>query len=735
MSAQNKKSQRFISTLLLILIIAPAVLFSIPKKANAFWGLGDWPVDSAANIVNGGAINVSTGVSAGANVAGTGSTITNTGISIKNLAKEALKQSLMAVGKKALQQITKSTINWINSGFHGSPLFLENPGSFFRDIAKSEVKTLVNLFGYDSLKYPFGRDFALNTINAYKRTLDNNAAYSLSAVMTDPILLYNFQNNFNYGGWNGFLINTQYPQNNYLGFQMLATEELARRVQGTEQTAVQKVQTLLQQGNGFLSPQICPTNPKYNNGTNEFQKPSFKSTTKWSPPQEPTADQIAEDPTAYETWFNSYNAYLAQYKNDVGSEEAEWNETNTCPGGLVNTTPGVVASNLITTALGVPANSALQAMGLGNSLSAVFDALLNHFIDKGLNSLASTANPPAPTDTWSYNGQTLGTVTSYNNGGTWDSGPDEPIELNDFKNQISGYFIGTCDNIKDSGGVSLPNRTDIPKAQCDSVNGTWAKNPTGQDYIPGDIANTQEEIALMDNPSCNPADPIKTSCGIIQLAKIIPLEAQTLDQCLPGPDKGWENRLKAEESLVGNPLKGELSTQDEPTIRAANGVLGDLKFAATSFEDWIITKMISSLPDAVVYMDAIKAIDNLSQQSTESTDARRAKSQTLARLQAIATSLNTITKQPASTDSDFTTQENKLVTLKKQYNAIQADISSTTSIENTKSELNTLIDQLSNLNNLLNDPQTGCIAERTAAGWGPFDPTGKGNSINKNYCR
>ncbi len=82
-------------------------------------------------------------------------------------------------------------------------------------------------FGYDPNRFPFGADFALNTINSYKSQLATNAQYTLSKAISDPVLLNNYRTNFNVGGWNGFLINTQYPQNNYIGFQLIATQELA----------------------------------------------------------------------------------------------------------------------------------------------------------------------------------------------------------------------------------------------------------------------------------------------------------------------------------------------------------------------------------------------------------------------------------------------------------------------------------------------------------------------------
>ena len=138
-----------------------------------------------------------------------------------------------------LQQMTKSVVNWINTGNWGNPLFVTNPQSFFKDIAKSEIKNIVSIFGYDSRRFPFGKDFALNLINSYKTQLATNAEYTLNKAITDPVLLRAYQNDFNVGGWNGFLVNTQYPQNNYIGFNMIATEQIARKLEGTAQTAVQ----------------------------------------------------------------------------------------------------------------------------------------------------------------------------------------------------------------------------------------------------------------------------------------------------------------------------------------------------------------------------------------------------------------------------------------------------------------------------------------------------------------
>lgn len=346
------------------------------------------------------------------------------------------KETLKAIAKRAIQEMTKSMVNWINSGFHGAPLFLENPDSFFEDIAKSEVRTLVDQFGYDSLKYPFGKDFALNTINSYKRTLEDNTSYSLSKVINDPVTLRRYQTDFNFGGWNGFLVNTQYPQNNYIGFQISASEELSRRVAGTGKTAVDKVNDALQQGQGFLSPKKCETNPSYNDGKNEWNQPKFDEA-KWvrENPYDPSSQESRNDWTlrlqkARAEWGSSSNGEYCPPRPDGSS-------------GFVSTTPGSVVASQIMNSLGSGQRQGELNAALGNSMSLIFDALLSKFIGDGLSSLTSESNSKNDPDTWSYDGLTLGSPGDEGVNYTWDMGPDDPIYINKFKKDIEDGIANT----------------------------------------------------------------------------------------------------------------------------------------------------------------------------------------------------------------------------------------------------------------------------------------------------
>jgi hypothetical protein len=503
----NNKVKKIISSLFLLLIIVPTVLFSRPKKTDAQTDAAvDSPIDSvmftatttAAGIA--AAAEVACGVSAfgfsdfgcpiaalntyllaaqtaevvasdtksaaknaiagpsadgwltqayhmitaPSSVSTAVSSNASLGMKITALGKEVLRQAIIAFEHQLISTMTQSTVKWINSGFHGSPLFVQNPSLFFGNIAKTEIKTLVNEFGYDPNRFPFGKAFALNTINAYKRTADNDAAYSLSAVIRDPVLLNNYRNNFNTGGWNGFLINTQYPQNNYLGFQMIATNQLARQLQGTTQNAAQKVQTALNQGMGFLSPTTCPSNipnaAAYNaKMINEFNPPSFNPSaadaeakktlgagpdcsTLWTQSNAcdaasaSGADRSKMDcNSVYENLglcTDAEQTYMANFDKQTAAAKADFNSNTGCvdangKSALVATTPGAVVSNQIMSALDSNGRLGELDAALGNSMSAILNALMNHFMQEGLSGIAGAVQSMPSVDNWSYNGQTL----------------------------------------------------------------------------------------------------------------------------------------------------------------------------------------------------------------------------------------------------------------------------------------------------------------------------------------
>ena len=616
MNFRNKKTQSIAANLLIICMLASVIspLLGTQKAQAQFgWGIVHDPVHS--------------GVSAG-NAA---SSAANLGISIKEWAKEIAREVLRAIARRMLNQMTKSTLNWINSGFHGAPLFLENPESFFTDITKYEVKNFVDTIGYSTLRFPFGRDVALNTIYTYRRQATDNLQYSLSKVINDEAYLNSFRADFAVGGWDGFLLHTQYPQNNPIGFRMLAAENLSRRLDGVDlySTPARQIQNTLQQGLGFLSPQNCPSNPSYDNTRNQFLQP------RWNPsayyrehPFDPPGEEGSPE----------YEAYVERYNNDYEAAYDDWGETNTCPGGLVSTTPGSVVGSQVAKALGGSQDQASLAAAMGNSISAILDAMLHQFLNRGLNALASTTNPrPADVDDWDYFGNTLGSAGTSNTNEPWDSGPDEVIVLEDFRREVAEG-----------------------------------------------IANTIEEIGLMNN--------------LAQTFSSIWPQVRNLDMCLPGPDIDWEGRLADESRRNGEKFLSEENSQNGERAALARLASRSLDFAVNFYEDWVKNQMLTILPNSLNYLEAIDGLEPIYQQSDQLTDKKRVKTQALARLRSIQTGLAAITVQPERGSA----AEDVLISLRKQYKAVFTSISNSFSLEDTRNELNTAGDQLAGLLEMVN---------------------------------
>jgi len=443
---KKEKIVKLISFIFIIIVI-PTVLFSQPQKANAGWPVIDWfaAPNNVSQTITGAQTAGSTTVSAGANTVTAGTTTSTAAssglvaiydsqdlmIDVQRVGKEILRQALIAIGHQLLNQITQSTVNWINSGFHGSPLFVQNPSQFFGNIGEAEVKNIVNQVGYDA-RQPFGKSYALNLIQQYKNTSQMDMQSSLSKVINDPVLLNNYQNNFNTGGWNAFLVNTQYPQNNYWGYTMLVNGQTASKLtangNNTSPNLIQKATSMLSQGNGFLSPTTCPSNPAYNTMSNEFDPPTFNYDTT------PGHDDYDTDVPACipDTTFNpdgtttdtgkclnqdAITLGQAKYDRNYSYAQNTWAQTNTCTdannkSALKVTTPGAVVSSQITQALGLSGKAGTMDAALGNSISAILNAFMNHFLQEGLSGLSQAVQSIPSPDTWTYNGQSLSNTTT-----------------------------------------------------------------------------------------------------------------------------------------------------------------------------------------------------------------------------------------------------------------------------------------------------------------------------------
>lgn len=181
------------------------------------------------------------------------------------------------VTNQIIQRMTASVVNWINTGFEGSPAFITNPEGFFLDVADQITGELVDRTGIlSNLCSPFSFDIrmniALNQAGAsynkrYECTLSKMIGNTINAVETagqnsginiygsaDGVTLGNFMNgDFKQGGWGGFLVYTTEPQNNPFGAYLMAQSDLQSQIDKKKTD----VNNDLNRGQGFMSWQKC----------------------------------------------------------------------------------------------------------------------------------------------------------------------------------------------------------------------------------------------------------------------------------------------------------------------------------------------------------------------------------------------------------------------------------------------------------------------------------------------
>ena len=204
----------------------------------------------------------------------------------------------------ALRQLTSQTINWINSGFEGSPLYIEDLEQFLMNQGNVIAEGFLTEYG-SKINMPFSTDIEI--------ALGENRNSSFIERMT-PTLNREEYSKFTGGendsfsgggGWNTWYELTQNPANNPMESYLAAKSEMESRVANNEQ--IQKEQ--LDWGQGFLSWRECEerSGASYSESSSEdgdgnityssSATPGQGDCSKWGPVQTPGSvikDQLNE---------------------------------------------------------------------------------------------------------------------------------------------------------------------------------------------------------------------------------------------------------------------------------------------------------------------------------------------------------------------------------------------------------------------------------------------------------
>jgi len=320
---------------LAVLMIVSILVISVPQRTYAILGAGDTVV-----------------VVGDVSVTGIANNISHTMDRLKSFVFDRLST---LIAKQILHQMTVSVINWINTGFEGSPAFLTNPEAFFLDVADQITGAYLATDGpLSSLCSPFSIDVRLSL--ALSKTAFTDQRYTctlgkiIQAQKNGPDITVNGQvinssmngflgGDFNQGGWPAFVALTTEPQNNPYGAFLYAQSDLNAKI-GQRQN---RIQADIQLGNGFMSWESCKDIP---GGTNVDLNDEA---------------QIEKSKTL------PNNPGVKQTQNADGTFTFKQCETQT---------PGSVIANTLQTNLDVP----VVELELANDINAVINALVNKMI-------------------------------------------------------------------------------------------------------------------------------------------------------------------------------------------------------------------------------------------------------------------------------------------------------------------------------------------------------------------
>jgi hypothetical protein len=394
--------------------------------------------------------------------------------------------------KIVLAKITKSTLTWINSGFEGSPTFVQNPGSFFESIANEEVSSFTAQIAFDPERYPFGRLTAQNIINSIQNQLDYNATVSSRNLLNfdnNPNIPYavrfeNFTQDFLYGGgWDGYLAITQISSANPYDSYIQSINQIGSVVNSAEnqQNPIDVITQELQQSGGFLTLKKCVNPLDYEDET--------------------------EDVT-----YTRGEAQSAANQGDPAAQD--WLRRHTCIDEQAQT-PGSAIAEQMKISLGQTQEQLTLADELNESITAVFDALLSQLFSKGVQSLSGEDDASSNVSVLGGYGNNTGSSTISTNPGGGSTGSTQ------WYNQNQNF------NLKEAiapGGV-------INDADCHftlDITGTEITNP---DAITSIDCNQGYAVIQKVYAEALVAQNIKLEEAIRWIG--------SADYCLPGPRPDW----------------------------------------------------------------------------------------------------------------------------------------------------------------------------------------------------
>lgn len=178
--------------------------------------------------------------------------ISSAALTSLELKEWALDGVAFAIANIAIQNISRSIVEWINSGFQGSPAFVTDLGGFLTDVGDRQMGRFIQELGLGFMCSPFKLDVMV-ALDLQYRSARN---YEDQCTLTDVINNVDgfFSNNaLGDGGWESWFSLTTRPENNPYGALVLAQQQSSIRLSNAKGEQSQ----ILSFGRGFLSFKEC----------------------------------------------------------------------------------------------------------------------------------------------------------------------------------------------------------------------------------------------------------------------------------------------------------------------------------------------------------------------------------------------------------------------------------------------------------------------------------------------
>ncbi len=462
---------------------------------------------------------------------------------LQNVA-ECLNAIAYTAAKAVLAKITRSSLEWINSGFQGSPTFVQDRGSFFTSIANEQVSDFTAKIAFDPKRFPFGRLTAQNIVKSIQGQLDYNASVSSGNLLNNdnnPNMPYeerfnNFTDDFLYGGgWDGYLAVTQITDANPFDSYIKSVNKIGTTVNSAKREAspIDNVTKELQESGGFLSLKKCIDPNDY------------------KPESDDTTFTRAEAMAIIGSANNTSDPDTVGPVDVSPAEDAavEWLRKHTCK-RFQTQTPGTAISQQMNISLGIPQRQLELADTINESISAVFDALLKQFFSKGVASLSGSDNNQA--------GSNVSTLGGYGSNSSTNtiavgSSSNTPAAADQWYNQNKNFDLITAIAPNGPGAVD-------PDPACNINSGNPSLYANDPECIKGGFDRQGILVVLKEYKALIEEE----SEALAETKRWL----HELDYCVPGPRPDWEQTAVsiAQEKLAGMNAKYDAAKENESLL-------------------------------------------------------------------------------------------------------------------------------------------------------------------------